>query len=169
MLTVPSLCVFRVVIAACSEANRDEVRDEEQPLPLRVRPCAPVRDAVPLGRAPRRSISRHLVQISCHMFLSSVRTLSVALPAQVVPVPMTPNAAADGAAAAAAASSQDFIICFVNGKKHVLYANDIQPAATLLHFLRDSQRKETNSRKGERARLWRRCRRSPFAQCAPTV
>lgn len=169
------MCVLHVVLDACSEANRDEVRDEEEePTPLRVQPsvraCARCQRPS-LGRAPRRSLSHalsHIFHAICFLHLSSV-----ALPAQVVPVPMTNAAAADGAAAAAAAaaSSQDFIICFVNGKKHVLYAADIQPAATLLHFLRDCQRKKGNSRKGTRARLWRRRRRrqSPFAQCAATV
>jgi xanthine dehydrogenase/oxidase len=36
-------------------------------------------------------------------------------------------------------STQDFMICFVNGKKYELHAKDIQPESTLLHFLRTCQ------------------------------
>ena len=35
--------------------------------------------------------------------------------------------------------TQDFMVCFVNGKKYTLHAKDIQPESTLLHFLRQSQ------------------------------
>lgn len=35
--------------------------------------------------------------------------------------------------------TQDFLVCFVNGKKHEIHARDFKPESTLLHFLRQGQ------------------------------
>lgn len=51
--------------------------------------------------------------------------------AEVVPASQSPPSAAEEVA-------QDFLVCFVNGKKHVLHAKDIEPGSTLLHFLRQN-------------------------------
>lgn len=49
--------------------------------------------------------------------------------ASVVPV---------GSQSPPSAGEQDFLVCFVNGKRHELHARDIEPGATLLHFLRQN-------------------------------
>lgn len=51
--------------------------------------------------------------------------------AQVLPM-------SSASAPAASVSVQDHLVCFVNGKKHVLRSGDIQPEMTLLQFLRAS-------------------------------
>ena len=62
---------------------------------------------------------------------------------------MVPVSSASEVGGAAVSSSgvviQDFLVCFVNGKKHTLHAADIQPEATLLHFLRQSQLTHTHT------------------------
>jgi hypothetical protein len=76
-----------------------------------------------------------------HLYVCAVSSAAAA-PAQVAPAPMPLSQemqALQLQSEAAAKSSQSFLVCYVNGKRHQLLAEDIRPESTLLQFIRESQ------------------------------
>lgn len=87
-------------------------------------------------RAPRARLTR--VGGSLRLVCSFAHALLPVVFLSVSVLPLSPSVS-PLLGESALVSGQDFMVCFVNGKKYELHARDFQPETTLLHFLRTSQ------------------------------